>query len=128
MPGLLPGSAALAAPRGLLIEQISPHDTHGSNDEQPEYGQERQLDDVEGELIHRVMSPQVAAGTYALLRVPRLLGKEVLVSYRSSVDTVPAEHQGRAAKGNASAVPQGYSPDRLTVHERPVCRAEVHQH
>src|SRR5215469_3274146 len=40
-----------------------------------------------------------------------------------SVDTVPAEYQGRAAKCDACAVGEGDPPDRLAVDERAVRRS-----
>src|SRR5260370_3316114 len=42
-----------------------------------------------------------------------------------SVDTVPAEDEGRAAQGDARAIGQGHAPDRLAVDERAVGGAEV---
>ena len=71
------------------------------------------------------MSPQVADSPLGLHASQRLLGKELCASCRSSVHAVSAENEGRAAKGNASAVPQRHSPYRLSLNERTVCGAKV---
>src|SRR5260221_10569951 len=44
-----------------------------------------------------------------------------------SVDTVPAEDEGRSAQGGARAIGQGHAPDRLAVDERAVGGAEVNE-
>src|SRR5260370_28949039 len=50
---------------------------------------------------------------------------EMVRSCDFSVNTVPAEDEGRAAQGDTRAIGQGHAPDRLAVDERAVGGAEV---
>src|SRR5262249_57660699 len=98
--------AALLPAGQRLPEHVGAHHTHGRDHEQPEDRQEGEPDQGEGEGVHRVMCPRVAvtagcwaAGSWSSDRWCLSCGP----CWRS-VNTVPAEYQGRAAKRDARAV------------------------